>query len=202
MKTIIHVLLGTFVFLNTLIGSEEKVLEASNSLQLIIRNSGQSIPPMLIKKAQAIAVFPSVTKIGFLFGGLFGEGVMSKRTQDGWSDPINLKIKGGSVGLQFGFESSDIVLFILKPSIVEDMLDTKITLGVDASVSAGPIGGSYEEMTDFKLSQDIYAYANNSGLFVGASLGGTVMSVNDKDTTVPSSYASRTFIETIKRLDK
>lgn len=127
---------------------------------------------------------------------------MAKRTANGWSDPVNLKITGGSLGLQFGYESSDIVLFILKPSIAEDMHASKITLGVDASVSAGPMGGSYEEMTDFKLTQDIYSYANNSGLFAGASLGGTVISVNDEDSNPPSSYASRTFIETIKRLEK
>lgn len=202
MKQIVRLFFVVILTLSPLIGSEEKVLEASNSLQLIIRNSGKSIPPILVKRASAIAVFPSVNKVGFIVGGLFGEGVMATRTSSGWSAPVNLKITGGSLGLQFGYESSDIVLFILKPSIAEDIHVNKITLGVDVSVSAGPMGGSYEEMTDFKLTQDIYSYANNSGLFAGVSLGGSVISVNEEDTHSPSSYASRTFIETIKRLEK
>jgi lipid-binding SYLF domain-containing protein len=180
--------------------NEERVLEASNALQLLVRNHKEAIPEALFTKAQAIVVFPGVTRVGFFVGGLMGEGVMSVKSGSNWQAPLHVSLGGGSLGLQFGVERSDIVLFVMNKEIVEAIKQNKITLGADASVAAGPMGLSVSEMTDFKLGRDIYIYASNRGAYVGASLGGALIGHDESILIAPESFASRSFIETLKRI--
>lgn len=183
-----------------LFANEERVLEASNALQLLARNHKEAIPRTLLNNAKAVVVFPSVTKVGFFVGGLMGEGVMSEKSGISWQSPLHVSLGGGSLGLQFGVERSDIVLFIMNSDVVEAIKQNKITLGADASVAAGPLGLSVSEMTDFKLSRDIYVYVNNRGAFVGASIGGALIGYDQSISISPDSFASRSFIETLKRM--
>src|SRR5882672_3750420 len=44
----------------------------------------RAIPKELLDKAEAIAVFPSVLKAAFIFGGKGGQGAISRRTKNGW----------------------------------------------------------------------------------------------------------------------
>jgi lipid-binding SYLF domain-containing protein len=182
------------------VANEERVLEASNALQLLARSYKHDIPRELLTNAQAIAVFPSVTRVGFFIGGLAGDGVMSVKSGSIWQDPLHVSLGGGSLGLQFGVERSDIVLFIMNKEVVDAIMQNKITLGADASVAAGPMGASVTQMTDFKLSRDIYVYASNRGAFAGASIGGSLIGYDDSLTIDPQSFAARSFIATIERL--
>jgi lipid-binding SYLF domain-containing protein len=181
--------------------SEERVLESANALQIIVREQAGAIPPELIRQARAIAVFPGVTRVGFFVGGLFGDGVMSVKDSQGWQSPLHVNLSGGSFGLQFGVERSDIVLFIMKYDIAQAIQDNKITLGADASVAAGPFGVNVSQITDFKLNRDIYAYTINKGLFAGVSLGGSVIGADKKTRTSPDTFAARSFVETLKQLE-
>jgi lipid-binding SYLF domain-containing protein len=63
-------------------------------------------------------------------------------------------------------------------SLLEGGHDLK--LGVDAGVTAGPIGRSAEAGVNAKLSSAIYAYSRSKGLFAGVALDGAVLSI-DKD---------------------
>ena len=56
----------------------------------------RAIPKELLDKAEAIAVFPSVIKAAFIFGGKGGQGVISKRTPKGWSAPAFFNIARAS----------------------------------------------------------------------------------------------------------
>ena len=47
----------------------------------------KAIPKELLDKAEAIAVFPDVIKAAFIFGGKGGQGVISRRTRNGWTAP-------------------------------------------------------------------------------------------------------------------
>jgi len=192
---IVGLFCAIFAFAN-----EERVLEASNALQLLVRNHKEAIPEALFAKAQAVVVFPSVTRVGFFVGGMMGEGVMSVKSGSTWQTPLHVSLGGGSLGLQFGVERSDIVLFIMNKDVVEAIKQNKITLGADASVAAGPMGLGISEMTDFKLTRDIYIYASNRGAYVGASLGGALIGYDETIVIAPESFASRSFIETLRRM--
>ncbi|MEQ1876228.1 MAG: lipid-binding SYLF domain-containing protein, partial [Bdellovibrionia bacterium] len=77
---------------------QNRVAKAAATFDAIMMAQDRAIPDSLLKKAQCVAVFPSVIKAGFIFGGTKGKGLVSCRTAEGWSRPLFLKLAGGSVG--------------------------------------------------------------------------------------------------------
>jgi lipid-binding SYLF domain-containing protein len=159
---------------------EENVLEASNTMKKLIR-SQNGIPMPIIKDAQAIVVVPGSVKFGFFVGGKYGEGVATIRKADGsWSYPFFIKLGGGSLGFQFGFEVVDSILVFRTKNSVDELLSDKFTLGVEASASAGPISANTDKSSEVNMSAEIFTYSQNSGLFAGAILNGAVISNNEE----------------------
>jgi len=140
----------------------------------------EGLPQRLFADAHCIAVIPGVIKVGFGFGGRHGKGLVSCRIGDGWSSPSFVSITGGSFGLQIGAQSTDLVLLFATRRAAEILADNKITLGGDASVSAGPVGRTAEAGTTVTLETEIYSYSRSKGLFAGVSLeGATLRADND-----------------------
>ncbi len=84
-------------------------------------------------------------------------------------------LEGGSFGLQIGAQSVDLILIIMNLSGLESLLDSKFTLGGDASVAAGPVGRTAAAETDAWLSAKILAYSRSRGLFGGLVVKGGVI---------------------------
>ena len=160
--------------------SEELVLNSSNSFITTMRGAKGAPIKELIEQSKATIIFPSVKKIGFVVGGMGGDGIMVVGNLNSPSEILAVSISGGSIGIQLGYEDSSLVLFIFKDSIIHDIKDAKITLDTKLSVAFGDIGRNYSKVSDFKFSSDIYAYAANDGFFAGASFGGAVISAKDK----------------------
>jgi lipid-binding SYLF domain-containing protein len=120
-------------------------------------------------------------KGGFIFGVNYGRGVLLFRRPDRtWSAPVMVTMGGGSVGLQAGVQAADIVLVFATPRSLQGMLNgQKVTLGADASIAAGPVGRTANAGTDARLGAEIYSYARSRGLFLGVSLGGSDLSVDN-----------------------
>jgi lipid-binding SYLF domain-containing protein len=134
----------------------------------------------VMSNAVCIAVIPHVVKGAIGIGGHKGTGVISCKNEKGWSPPVFLKMTGGSIGFQLGGEVSDVVLFFMTKRGVESLLETKFTLGGEASVAAGPYGESAQADTDLKFKAEIYAYAKSRGLFAGVSLEGGRLAPSQK----------------------
>jgi len=133
----------------------------------------RAVPQGLVERSRCVAVIPRIYKGAFGVGGRHGRGILTCRDQQGtWSPPTFVKLSGGSFGFQVGFEASDLVLFFLTEGSVLSLLESKITLGGDASVAAGPAGRTASATTDLKLRAEIYAYAKAKGLFAGVSVEG------------------------------
>jgi hypothetical protein len=79
--------------------------------------------------------------------------------------------------LQFGAQSSDIILVFTTKSGVEGIAGGKLTLGADASVAAGPVGRQGTAATDVSLAE-IYSYARTRGLFGGIAIDGSVLAID------------------------
>lgn len=140
----------------------------------------EGIPPMLLKNAQGIMVIPEVIKVGFVVGGRYGTGILTVRDEKGnWSDPVFVKIAGGSLGWQIGAESTDLVLVFKTRKSVDGIFRGKFTLGADASVAAGPVGRSAEGATDLTLKSEILSYSRSRGLFAGVALNGAALMIDD-----------------------
>jgi len=139
----------------------------------------EGIPPVLLKDAQGIMIIPGVIKIGFVIGGRYGSGILTVRDEKGnWTDPVFVKIAGGSLGWQIGAESTDLILVFKTKRSVEDIFKGKFTLGANASVAAGPVGRSASGATDVTLKTEIYSYSRSRGLFAGISLDGAALMID------------------------
>ncbi len=130
----------------------------------------------LASRAKAIIIIPSTLRAAFFFGGRGGNAVMLVRDAQGqWSPPAFYTIGGLSFGLQFGGESSEIVITVMTEKGLNAVLDRQVTLGGDAGVALGELGKGVNAATGMALKADMYAFARSQGLYVGASLEGSVI---------------------------
>ena len=169
-------------------GEEENKLaeNAVRVLKEVMMEPDKSIPKDLLQNAHAVAVIPDVIKAGFVVGGRHGDGLISVKTRDGtWSNPSFVGLSGGSVGFQAGVSSTDVVLVFRTQRGVDSIVNGKFTLGADASAAAGPVGRSATASTDAQLKAEIYSYSRSRGLFAGAALDGSAITIdNDANQAV------------------
>lgn len=140
----------------------------------------QGIPDKLLDEARAIVVIPDTIKAGLVIGGRRGHGVMSVKNADGsWSNPVFMKLTGGSIGFQAGVQSSDVVLVFRNDRSLDNLVNGKFTLGADAGVAAGPVGRNAAAATDGQLKAEIWSWSRARGLFAGVALDGAVLQIDD-----------------------
>src|ERR1700731_2362226 len=144
-----------------------------------------NIPQDLLDKADCVVVFPSVLKAAFIIGGSYGRGAMSCRRGDNfrgpWSAPSMMALEGGSFGFQIGGQATDFVLLVMNESGARGILASKVKLGGDASVAAGPVGRDASADTDATLRSEILSYSRARGLFAGVSLEGSTIRPDNGD---------------------
>lgn len=152
---------------------EQRVADAADVLDQLLRIPESTVPPALLSHAYAVAVIPDVIKVGFGVGARRGRGVIVVR-QDGnsWSNPAFITLTGGSIGWQIGAQSTDVILVFKTRKGVDDIANGKLTLGADASVAAGPMGRHTEVATDWKFEAEVVSYSRSRGLFAGVALEG------------------------------
>ncbi|BCA79281.1 lipid-binding SYLF domain-containing protein [Desulfuromonas sp. AOP6] len=171
-----------FLSVSSAIAAEEqtrKVEQAAEIMRQIMAIPEQAIPPQLLENSHGIAIIPAVIKVGFVFGGRYGKGVVLVRQEDGaWSNPCFISLAGGSFGWQIGAQSTDVILVFKNRSSIDDMLKSQFTLGADASVAAGPVGRHLAGATDLELKAEIYSYSRSRGLFAGVSLEGSAITID------------------------
>jgi len=143
------------------------------------------IPQDLLDKADCVVVFPSVLKAAFIVGGSYGRGAMlCRRGEDfkgPWGAPTMMALEGGSFGLQIGGEATDFVLLVMNDRGARGILASKVKLGGDASVAAGPVGRDASADTDATLRAEILSYSRARGLFAGVSLEGSTIRPDNGD---------------------
>lgn len=171
------------------IDQSEKAAKVFND---VMSDTEKGIPPELLATAKCVAVFPGVVKAGLGIGGRGGRGVASCWNNVGWSAPVYYNL-GGSLGLQIGAESTDIVLLFMSEKAMSNLLSEKFTLGKDASASAGPVGQRPNPSAE--SNSDVLTYSKNKGLFAGVEMtGASITPDQDNNRAV---YGEKTPITTI-----
>ena len=183
---------------------EKEDAQATNAARVLAEIQAipeTSIPNKLLDEARAIVVVPDSIKAGLVIGGRRGHGVLSVRQPDGrWSNPSFVTLTGGSVGLQVGVQSADIVLVFRSDRGLDSTVNGKFTLGADAGVAAGPMGRNASAATDGQLKAEIWSWSRARGLFAGVALDGAVLAIDDRaneavygrDTTPRMIFEDRT----------
>ena len=159
---------------------DKRIRTSGEVLSEIMGANDKGIPEDLLEKAQCVGVIPNLKRAGFIVGAKYGKGIVVCRTSQGWSAPANVRIEGGSVGLQIGAGETDVVFIVMNQRGMDKLMQDKFTLGADASVMAGPVGRSAEARTDAAMQAEILAYSRSRGVFAGISLEGATLRP-DKD---------------------
>lgn len=194
----------------------DRLREAASVVRELRAAPDGGIPDNIWNRAECAVVIPSMKKAAFIFGGEYGRGVMSCRTATGWGHPLFMQLAKGSWGLQIGAEAVDLVLVVMNRQGIEKLLGNKVSLGVDASVAAGPVGRSAAAGTDAQLTAQILSYSRARGVFAGIDLSGGVLRPDTdanadvygrgrstheilSGTTVPADIAARDFLSALGR---
>lgn len=183
--------LSVFMLLAELTGSAlaqdrdrqiERVEDAGSVLSEIMSAPDRGIPEEILGSAKCVAIVPSLLKGGFVFGGQYGHGVASCRTDAGWSAPAFFGVKGGSFGLQIGAQAVDLIMLVMNERGMRNLLSSKFQLGADASVAVGPVGRHAEGATDWKMRAEVLTYSRARGLFGGITMNGALVKQDSEDT--------------------
>ncbi len=149
-------------------GAAELDREADTALQKLYDQSPEA--RMLEKKAKGVLVFPSITKVGFLIGGQYGEGALRKNGKS--VDYYNSVAT--SYGLQAGVQTFGYALFLMSDSAL-DYLNNSEGFEIGSGPSVVMVDkGMATSMTSTTLKDDIYAFTfDQKGLMAGLGLQGT-----------------------------
>ena len=139
----------------------------------------QSRSQKLLAEAKAVMVCPSVLNMSFGIGGSGGRCLLLSRDARGsWSDPAFYRLSTASLGLQVGVQSAETILFIMSQRGIQAILDSQFKFDASASASFASIGTGVENSTAGAHNTDIYAAQKNEGLYAGAALGGSKLTVD------------------------
>ena len=152
-----------------------RVQKATQVFQEIMRTPDKGIPQDLLEKAKCVAIIPGEEKAAFIFGGNYGKGLATCRTENGWSAPMFVAVGGGSVGFQIGGSFTDVVMLFMNDHALQSLMSDKFKIGADATVAAGPVGRQAAAGTDIRLNAEILSYSRSKGVFAGASVDGAVV---------------------------
>jgi lipid-binding SYLF domain-containing protein len=161
----------------------KRINDSGQVLKEILATPDKGIPNDILAKAKCVIVLPSVKKAALGIGGSYGRGAMTCRTGEGasavWSAPVMMALEGGSIGFQLGGEATDFVILVMNDKGANAILKSKVKLGGDASVAAGPVGRTAEASTSANLQAEMLSYSRSKGVFGGVSLAGSTLRSDD-----------------------
>jgi lipid-binding SYLF domain-containing protein len=162
---------------------KDRLTNSYDVLKEVLRAPDKGIPRDLLNKSECVIVFPAVKKAAFIVGASYGRGVMTCRSGAGfrgpWSAPAMYAMEGGSFGLQAGGSATDFVLLIMNEKGANSVMSSKVKLGGDASVAAGPVGRTTSAETDIVMKAEILSWSRARGIFAGVSLAGSTLRSDD-----------------------
>ena len=179
--THVALLLATSTLLHAANDAAKRLNASAEMLGEIMSAPDKGIPQDLLNKAQCIVLVPGLKKGAFIVGAKYGKGFMlcRKASGVGWSAPAAIRVEGGSFGFQIGGSETDVVMLVNSASGARKLMQSKFTLGADASVAAGPVGRTSSAETDAQLHAEILTWSRSRGVFAGISLQGATLRPDD-----------------------
>ena len=145
----------------------------------LITEPSHGVKPEYLAAADCIVAIPGFKKGAAVIGVGYGRGYMPCRNAQGWPAPVAMALESGSVGVQIGGESIDIVILLLDKEHRGKLLGERFAIGSDASVAWGNGKSAHEEPN----AQFVF-YGFTKGVFGGFGLDGATLKCDesgDKD---------------------
>jgi lipid-binding SYLF domain-containing protein len=177
-------LTNTFAEDRALDRSSSSFKEAERSLQrstevykAISESPKQKVPASVLRSAKCVAIFPDTRTVSLGVGGTHSDGVgFCKTAQGTWENPMFLNLTGGSVGLQAGYKSADMVMFITGDKAQDALRRGEFRVGGELSAVAGSFDRTFEPR-----QAEVVVYRRTEGLFAGASVDGVSITRDEDD---------------------
>lgn len=151
--------------------AEELQRDANQALATLVANNPAAAG--VAEKAKAVLVFPSIIKAGLVFGGSYGEGVLTTGdTVTGYYNSVS-----ASWGLQAGAQSYSYVVFLMNDKAIKHLERSQgWELGVGPSLVVVNEGVAKNFSTS-TLTEDAYAFVfGQQGAMASLSIEGTKVS--------------------------
>jgi lipid-binding SYLF domain-containing protein len=162
---------------------DHRLRSAADVFHEVMAAPDKGIPHGLLDRAQCIVIIPGMKKVALGVGADYGKGYAVCRSTAGtWGAPDPVGLSGGSLGPQLGIDSTDVILLMMNEKGLNHLMADKFTIGVDGAAAAGPVGRDAAADTDASLRAGILSWSRTKGLFVGASLDGTVLTHSKGET--------------------
>lgn len=146
----------------------------------------RKIPVEVVANAKGLAIF-SGFRAAMYFAGAGGSGVVVARFADGsWSAPSAFSVRSRGIGVAYGVDVYDCICVFNTQEAVDAYTKSEINLGVDATMAAGPIGGTADIST--KDVKPVWTYTRSRGLYRGLTVDGTI--IKEKPAVNRESYGS------------
>lgn len=160
----------------------DRITASANVVKDIFNAPDKGIPLDVMDGTKCVVVIPDLKKAAFIVGGDYGRGVMTCRTGDDfkgpWSAPIMMASGGADIGFQLGVEGTDVVILVLNDDGARSIVKSKVKLGAEFSVAAGPVGRTGEASTNEQMKAQMLSYSRARGLFAGVSVSGMTLRVD------------------------
>jgi SH3 domain-containing YSC84-like protein 1 len=158
------------------VAAEQHVAMAEKTFQDFMQDPGQDYFRRSLAKARGVLIVPQSWRLGFIFGGSGGKGVLVARDESGkWGGPAFYTLGNGSVGLQIGFQLSEFIVLAMTQKAIDSLMSSNFRAGVDAAIAAGPVGTGVQS----SFQADFITVYRSKGFYAGANLDGSVISAND-----------------------
>lgn len=146
---------------------------------IFVGATAQSTVAVNLGKARAVMVCPSIFRMSIAFGGAGGGCLLLARDARGsWSDPAFYTLSTASFGIQLGVQNSQAMFFVMTDRGLQALLDSQFQFGANAGVSFATLSSNAERANAGARNTDILVAQKSQGLFAGAALGGTKLTVN------------------------
>jgi lipid-binding SYLF domain-containing protein len=157
--------------------AEENLNQSTAVYKQISEGKMGKVPQSVLDKTKCVAIFPKTVTVSAGLGGSHGDGVGFCKSATGtWENPMFLNLIGGSIGVQAGVKSADIVLYITGEKAADALKRGAFKVGGELSAVAGTFDKTLEAP-----HAEVVAYQRSEGLFLGASLDGINVSRDDSD---------------------
>ncbi|MEZ4528341.1 MAG: lipid-binding SYLF domain-containing protein [Desulfobacterales bacterium] len=157
---------------------QELVESAAAAVKVMCEDPDNRSLNVLIDNARGVLIYPRLIRAGALLGGEGGRGVLVAKSADGnWSSPAFYVMGGGSMGFQIGMQRASVIIVFMNDRVLHSAIRTGVTVGADASVSAGSAGADFSASSQ-TVYKDIYYFSSVEGLFAGISLEGQIINAD------------------------
>ena len=129
-----------------------------------------------LRDAKGIMIFPEIFEIAVGVGGQGGPGVMLTRDANGaWGHPAFYRLSGGSLGVQLGAQSREVVFLLMTDSSVRDVINSPSQFAIGSQATFGEASAGSGGGTNIK-GANIIGFTKGSGIFAGVALSGAYVS--------------------------